>query len=80
VAHGERPRRIVAPDPYLDIAGLRAGASVEDFYKGKTIEFVVGSTAGGGYDTYTRLMARHFAQYVPGKPSTIVQNMPERPC
>jgi hypothetical protein len=51
-------------------------ASVEDFYKGKTIQFVVGSTAGGGYDTYTRLLARHFAQYVPGKPSTIVQNMP----
>src|SRR5688500_14365395 len=39
-------------------------ASVEDFYKGKTIQFVVGSTAGGGYDTYTRLLARHFAQYV----------------
>jgi tripartite-type tricarboxylate transporter receptor subunit TctC len=51
-------------------------ASVEEFYKGKTIQFVVGGTAGGGYDTYTRLIARHFAQYVPGKPSTIVQNMP----
>ena len=51
-------------------------ASVEDFYKGKTIQFVVGGTAGGGYDTYTRLIARHFPQFVPGKPSTIVQNMP----
>src|SRR5688572_30287189 len=51
-------------------------ASVEEFYKGKTIQFVVGGTAGGGYDTYTRLIARHFAQYVPGKPATIVQNMP----
>jgi tripartite-type tricarboxylate transporter receptor subunit TctC len=51
-------------------------ASVEDFYKGKTIQFIVGGTAGGGYDTYTRLIARHFAQFVPGKPSTIVQNMP----
>src|SRR6266581_3682183 len=51
-------------------------ASVEDFYKGKTIQFVVGGTAGGGYDTYTRLIARHFPQYVPGKPSTVVQNMP----
>jgi tripartite-type tricarboxylate transporter receptor subunit TctC len=51
-------------------------ASVEDFYKGKTIQFIVGGTAGGGYDTYTRLIARHFAQYVPGKPSVIVQNMP----
>ena len=51
-------------------------ASIEDFYKGKTITFVVGGSAGGGYDTYTRLIARHFAQYVPGKPSTVVQNMP----
>jgi hypothetical protein len=51
-------------------------ASIEDFYKGKTIQFVVGGSAGGGYDTYTRLIARHFAQYVPGKPSTVVQNMP----
>ena len=50
-------------------------ASVEDFYNGKTIQFVVGGTAGGGYDTYTRLIARHFPQYVPGKPSTVVQNM-----
>jgi hypothetical protein len=51
-------------------------ASVEEFYRGKTIQFVVGGSAGGGYDTYTRLIARHFAQYVPGKPSTVVQNMP----
>jgi tripartite-type tricarboxylate transporter receptor subunit TctC len=51
-------------------------ASVEEFYKGKTIHFVVGGSAGGGYDTYTRLIARHFAQYVPGKPATVVQNMP----
>src|SRR6266478_1914291 len=51
-------------------------ASVEEFYKGKTIQFIVGGTAGGGYDTYTRLIARHFPQYVPGKPSTVVQNMP----
>jgi tripartite-type tricarboxylate transporter receptor subunit TctC len=51
-------------------------ASVEDFYKGKTIQFVVGGTAGGGYDTYTRLIARHFPKHVPGKPGTVVQNMP----
>ena len=51
-------------------------ASVEDFYKGKTIQFIVGGSAGGGYDAYTRLIARHFSQYVPGKPSTVVQNMP----
>jgi hypothetical protein len=53
-----------------------AAASVEEFYKGKAIQFIVGGSAGGGYDTYTRLIARYFSQYVPGKPSTIVQNMP----
>jgi tripartite-type tricarboxylate transporter receptor subunit TctC len=51
-------------------------ASVEEFYKGKTIHFIVGAAAGGGYDTYTRLIARYFAKYVPGNPSTVVQNMP----
>jgi tripartite-type tricarboxylate transporter receptor subunit TctC len=51
-------------------------ASVEEFYKGKTIQFIVGGSAGGGYDAYTRLIARHFSQYVPGKPATVVQNMP----
>ena len=60
---------------FAPLDGLRA-ASVEDFYKGKTIQFIVGGSAGGGYDTYTRLIARHFTQYVPGKPSAIVQNMP----
>jgi tripartite-type tricarboxylate transporter receptor subunit TctC len=51
-------------------------ASVEEFYKGKTITFVVGGSAGGGYDTYTRLIARHLPHYLPGKPAAIVQNMP----
>ena len=36
-------------------------APADDFYKGKTLTFVVGFSAGGGFDTYTRLVARHFA-------------------
>jgi tripartite-type tricarboxylate transporter receptor subunit TctC len=59
---------------YLPTAAV--ASSVEDFYKGKIIHFVVGGSAGGGYDTYTRLIARRFAQYVPGKPSIVVENMP----
>jgi hypothetical protein len=51
-------------------------ASVEEFYKGKTIQFIVGGSAGGGYDTYTRLIGRHIGQYIPGKPAVVVQNMP----
>jgi tripartite-type tricarboxylate transporter receptor subunit TctC len=49
--------------------------SAEDFYKGKTLRFVCGAAAGGGYDTYTRAVARHIANHVPGNPGTVVENM-----
>lgn len=56
--------------------GIAQADSVSDFYKGKRITMVVGYSAGGGYDTYTRLMSRHMAQYIPGKPNIIVKNLP----
>ena len=46
-----------------------------NFYEGKTIRFIVGFSAGGGYDTYTRLIARHMGKYVPGNPVFVVDNM-----
>jgi tripartite-type tricarboxylate transporter receptor subunit TctC len=46
------------------------------FYSGKTVRIVVGFSAGGGYDLYARLLARHFGRHVPGNPTVIVQNMP----
>jgi hypothetical protein len=42
----------------------------------KTISIVVGSSAGGGYDTYARILARHIGRHLPGQPNVIVQNMP----
>jgi tripartite-type tricarboxylate transporter receptor subunit TctC len=48
----------------------------EQFFRGKTINIYVGSSAGGGYDTYARLLARHFGRHVPGQPTIVVQNMP----
>lgn len=51
------------------------GVMADDFYNGKTIRFVVGSAPGGGYDTYTRLIARHIGRYIPGSPATVVENM-----
>src|ERR687887_537704 len=50
-------------------------ASAEDFYKGKTIRFIVGYAPGGGYDTYTRAIARVIGKYIPGNPSAVVENM-----
>jgi tripartite-type tricarboxylate transporter receptor subunit TctC len=46
------------------------------FFKGKTINLVVGYSAGGGYDQYARLVARHLGRHIPGTPNIIVQNMP----
>jgi tripartite-type tricarboxylate transporter receptor subunit TctC len=50
-------------------------ALAQDFYKNKTIRFIVGQAAGGGYDTYTRTIARYIGKYIPGGPTTIVDNM-----
>lgn len=47
----------------------------DEFYKGKTIRFIVGYAPGGGYDTYTRAVARHIGRHIPGNPSTVVENM-----
>ena len=47
----------------------------QDFYKDKTIRFIVGQAAGGGYDTYTRVIARHISKHIPGNPISVVENM-----
>jgi tripartite-type tricarboxylate transporter receptor subunit TctC len=50
--------------------------SQEPFYSGKTVTIVVGYSAGGGYDLYARMLARHYGRHIPGNPNVIVQNMP----
>jgi len=47
-----------------------------DFYRGKSIQLVIGYGPGGGYDVYGRLLARHIGRYIPGQPHVIPQNMP----
>ena len=54
----------------------RHALAQDGFFKGKTVTIVVGYSAGGGYDQYARLVARHFGRHVPGNPAVIVQNMP----
>jgi tripartite-type tricarboxylate transporter receptor subunit TctC len=51
-------------------------AQADPFYKGKTIRIMVGSTAGGFYDRWARLLARHMGKHIPGQPEIIAQNMP----
>lgn len=51
-------------------------ASGQEFFKGKVIRVVVGFSAGGGFDTYSRTLARYMGKYIPGSPTLIVENMP----
>lgn len=51
-------------------------AAIAADYTGKTINFIVGSAPGGGYDTYARLFARFYGNHLPGKPAVTVQNLP----
>jgi tripartite-type tricarboxylate transporter receptor subunit TctC len=51
------------------------GFAAGDIYAGKTIRFIVGFAAGGGYDAYTRMVARYIGRYIPGNPSATVENM-----
>lgn len=51
-------------------------ARADDFYKGKTVTFLVGFTTGGGFDRNTRVVAAHIAKHIPGNPTIIVQNAP----
>lgn len=59
------------------LAGSHASAQdrADPFYKGKTINIIVGFGPGGGYDLYARLLARFMGNYIPGNPNVIVQNM-----
>jgi tripartite-type tricarboxylate transporter receptor subunit TctC len=59
----------------LSLLPLSAVAA-DSFYKGKTIIFIVGSAPGGGYDTYSRLLANHLGEHLEGRPKVIPENMP----
>jgi tripartite-type tricarboxylate transporter receptor subunit TctC len=62
------------------IAGLCATPAradpVADFYKGAVVSMVVSTSAGGGYDTLARAIARHIGTHIPGAPTVVVRNMP----
>ena len=58
------------------LGGLTLAFAQEPFFKGKTVRIVVAFSAGGGFDAYSRMIARHMGKYIPGNPNIIVENMP----
>jgi tripartite-type tricarboxylate transporter receptor subunit TctC len=73
-------RRVLAGVAIIVLAGSMTSAagaqSAEEFFRGKRdLNLVTSSAVGGGYDSYSRLLAHHMSKYLPGNPTIVVQNM-----
>jgi len=60
----------------LTSAPARAADATANFYKGRTVQVLIGFSAGGGYDIYARTLARYMGRHIPGNPTLVPQNMP----
>lgn len=60
----------------LFVAGAAQAQAPADFYKGKTVEFLIGYATGGSNDTYSRMIAQHMGKHIPGNPTVVVRNQP----
>jgi tripartite-type tricarboxylate transporter receptor subunit TctC len=70
-------KRIISRLSIFFVLLAAATAQAQDgFYRGKTVRIIVGASAGGGYDTYSRTIARHMGKHIPGNPAIVVDNMP----
>jgi tripartite-type tricarboxylate transporter receptor subunit TctC len=58
------------------LSAASSSAAESNYFQGKTIRLVVGSSSGGGYDLWARLLAQHIGKHIPGNPVVVVQNMP----
>jgi tripartite-type tricarboxylate transporter receptor subunit TctC len=68
--------RAIAAGMLMIAAVVPAAADeVADFYKGKSVNIVVGHEPATGFDVYARVLARHLGRHVPGNPNIVVQNM-----
>lgn len=70
---------LLACSAVIGLFGSVATASAqtpEEFYRGKTIDFIIGYSPGGAYDLYARLAARHLPRFIPGNPNIVPRNMP----
>ena len=60
----------------MTMGGAASADPVADFYKGKSISFIISSGAGGGYDALSRTIGRHIGKHIPGNPNIVPRNMP----
>ncbi len=60
----------------LVLSGVASYAATDNFFAGKTIRIIVAYSPGGGFDAYSRMLARHMPRHIPGNPTVVVQNRP----
>jgi tripartite-type tricarboxylate transporter receptor subunit TctC len=66
---------LMAAAAALALASTSAHAA-DDFYKGKTVRLISGSSTGGGYDNHARFLAAYMGKHIPGNPNIVVESMP----
>jgi tripartite-type tricarboxylate transporter receptor subunit TctC len=74
-----QPLRRLLPFTLLVVAitsGTAQADPVSDFFSHKTVTLIAGFPPGGGYDTYIRILSRHYGPFIPGNPSVVPSNMP----
>jgi tripartite-type tricarboxylate transporter receptor subunit TctC len=76
VSRHQRVAAIIAIVAATCFTAAARADDIADFYKGKQMSMVIGIPAGGGYDIYARLVARHMSKHIPGQPTFVPQNMP----
>src|SRR5437867_12125868 len=67
---------LVAAASLILLLSVNTAQAQQPFYRGKTVRIIVGASAGGGYDTYSRTIARHMGKHIAGNPTFVVENMP----
>jgi tripartite-type tricarboxylate transporter receptor subunit TctC len=73
---GARLGAVLLAVAMVPAASSAARADAADFYKGKSVTINIGFGAGGGYDTYARVLARHYGRHIAGSPTVVPVNMP----
>jgi len=60
----------------ITLAGAAAAQTPEEFYKGKSLDMVIGYPPGGSNDVWGRILSRHIGRHIPGKPNVVPKNLP----
>jgi tripartite-type tricarboxylate transporter receptor subunit TctC len=71
-----RPFSLITISLAFAVLSFGHACAQDGFFKDKVIRMIVGYSAGGGFDTYSRAISRHMGRHIPGSPNVVVENMP----